>query len=133
MPRTSYLWSETDRSAPEKQTEVAARGRFLAVDKSHIRLKYVTHFYLNQSDASSIVSLLQRYERYSPDLLDRIQFVIVDDGSPLPYRIPKLNLNICWLKITDDIPWNQSGARNLGITCAPSDKVLMTDLDHEFP
>lgn len=102
-------------------------------DKSHIRLTYVTHFYLNQNDASSVISLLRRYENYSPTLLDRIQFVIVDDGSPLTYDIPPLNLNYTWLKITDDIPWNQAGARNLGVVYAPSDKVLMTDLDHEFP
>ncbi len=102
-------------------------------DKSHIRLTYVTNYYLNQADASSIMDLLGRYEKYAPELLDRIQFVIVDDGSPVEYTIPDFNLNITWLKITEDIPWNHGGARNLGITYAKSDKVLMTDLDREFP
>ncbi len=103
------------------------------IDKSHIRLSYMTHFYLNQHSADSVMDLLKRYESYSPDLLDRVYFIMVDDGSPLTYDIPQLNLNIVWLKITDDIPWNQPGARNLGVTYAPSDKVLITDLDHEFP
>jgi hypothetical protein len=102
-------------------------------DKSHIRLSYVTHFYLNQNDVSSIMNLLRTYETYDASLLDRIQFVIVDDGSPLQYDIPEFNLNMIWLKITDDITWNQAGARNLGVVYAKSDKILMVDLDHIFP
>ncbi|MDX9786790.1 MAG: glycosyltransferase [Desulfobacterales bacterium] len=117
----------------QKQKKTIAATHRLAADKSHIRLTYVTHFYLNQTDATSVMDLLKRYETYSPALLDLIQFVIVDDGSPLTYDIPDLNLNLLWLKITDDIPWNQAGARNLGVIYAPSDKVLITDLDHEFP
>lgn len=105
----------------------------IVFDKSHIRLSYVTHFYLNQKDAVSVMSLLQRYEKYRPELLDRIQFVLVDDGSPIAYDIPDFDLNITWLKISDDIQWNQGGARNLGVVHAKSDKVLLTDLDHEFP
>lgn len=103
------------------------------MDKSYIRLTYLTHFYLNQNETGSVMDLLSRYESYQPDILDRIQFVMVDDGSPLTYDIPPFNLNLTWLKIIDDIPWNQGGARNLGVVYAPSDKVLMTDLDHEFP
>jgi len=102
-------------------------------DKSHIKLSYITHFYFNQSDASALIDLLRRYEKYSPELLDQIQFVVVDDCSPIKYLIPDFNLNLTWLRITDDIPWNQGGARNLGVTYAKSDKILMTDLDHEFP
>lgn len=72
------------------------------------------------------------YETYSPELLDKVEFVIVDDGSPIAYEVPKFNLNLRWLKINEDIRWNQSGARNLGFTYARSDKVLVTDLDHIF-
>jgi hypothetical protein len=93
----------------------------------------VTHFYLDQQGTSTIMNLLQRYARYDAKVLDRIQFVIVDDGSPLEYEIPDLNLNITWLKITDQIPWNQAGARNLGVVYAKSDKILLVDIDHEFP
>lgn len=80
-----------------------------------------------------VVNLLKRYERYHDDLLDRIQFVVVDDGSPVEYEVPDLNLNFTWLRITRDIPWNQPGARNLGTVYAKSDKILLTDLDQEFP
>lgn len=103
------------------------------VDKSHIQLSYVTHFYLDQKRPDSVLDLLLRYQAYTSELLDRIQFVVVDDCSPLRFDIPELDLNLTWLRIQDDIPWNQGGARNLGVVYAASDKVLLTDIDHEFP
>lgn len=85
-------------------------------DKSHIELTYVTHFYCNQKNINSITDLLKKYETYSRNLIEKIEFIIVDDCSPLEYEIPDLNLNYRWLKITTDIQWNQGGARNLGVT-----------------
>ena len=100
----------------------------------HIELTYVTTFYFNQTDSSSVSELLQRYAAYSGDLLDRIQFVLVDDGSPVPVEIPAdLDLNVLLLRIPVDVPWNHAAARNLGAICARSDKLLLTDVDHEFP
>ncbi len=100
---------------------------------SHIRLSYVTHFYFNQENANGVIDLLSRYAAYSPELLDQIHFVVVDDGSPVRYEIPDLDLNLTWLRINEDIRWNQSGARNLGVVYAKSDNVLITDIDHIFP
>lgn len=114
-----------------KDRTESRKGRI--VDKSHIGLTYVTHYYLNQQRPDTVLELFQRYQAYAPQLLDRIQFVVVDDCSPLRFPLPDLNLNILWLRIVDDIPWNQGGARNLGVTYAASDKVLLTDIDHEFP
>ncbi len=98
-------------------------------DKSHINLTYITHFYNNQENIESVISLLRHYETMDPWLLDQIQFVIVDDGSPVTYDIPAFDLNLTWLKIREDIPWNQGGARNLGAVYAKSDKLFLTDLD----
>ena len=102
-------------------------------DWSGIEVTYITHFYLDQGSPDALMRLLRRYEQYSPEVLNRLHFVVVDDGSPLTYDIPAFNLNITWLRINEDIRWNQSGARNLGATYAKSDKILLTDLDHEFP
>jgi len=100
----------------------------------HIELTYVTTFYFNQADSSSVAELLRRYASYSGDLLDRLQFVLVDDGSPIPVEIPAdLDLNVLLLRIPVDVPWNHAAARNLGAACARSDKLLLTDVDHEFP
>lgn len=63
-------------------------------------------------------------------MLDVIEFIIIDDGSPLHYEIPNFNLNLRWIKINENIKWNQAGARNLGVLSAKSDKF--TDLDHVF-
>jgi hypothetical protein len=100
---------------------------------SHIKLSYITHFYCNQQNISAVFSLLEKYADYPADILDHVHFVIVDDGSPITYETPHLDLNITWLKICDDIPWNQSGARNLGALYAKSDNIIMLDLDHELP
>lgn len=102
-------------------------------DKSHIDLTYVTHFYCNQKKIDAVTELLKQYEQYPSELLDRIEFVIIDDCSPIEYEIPDINLNFRWLRITTDIQWNQGGARNLGVTFAKSDKILLSDLDHAFP
>ena len=75
-------------------------------------------------------NLLKVYEKYSPDLLDIIEFITINDESPLQYKIPKFDLNLRWIKINENIKWNQAGARNLGILSAKSDKF--TDLDHVF-
>jgi len=98
-----------------------------------IELSYVIPFYFDQDDHESLDALLRQYAGCDPILLDRIQFVLVDDCSRVPVRIPAdINLNIRLLRIREDIPWNQGGARNLGVVYSRSDKVLATDLDHEF-
>lgn len=102
-------------------------------DKQHIKLTFVINYYLNKGVADSVLDALLKYSKYSPALLDVIQFVVVDDGSPLEFDIPEYNLNLTWLRITEDIPWNIGGSKNLGVVYAKSDKVLITDLDHEFP
>ena len=102
-------------------------------DKQHIELSYITHFFCDQGNINSLTDLLKVYESYSFDVVSKIQFIIVDDCSPVKYEIENYNLNITWLRITDDIPWNQGGTRNLGVTHAKSDKIIITDLDHILP
>lgn len=104
-----------------------------ACDASHIRLTYITHYYLNQDRSETVTALLEAYAAFDPDLLDRIHFVVVDDASPLRIAPPRLDLNLTWLRIREDIRWNQGGARNLGVTYAKSDNILITDLDLHFP
>jgi len=98
-------------------------------DKSYINLTYITHFYINQDNIDSVVNLLRYYEKFDPWILDQVQFVIVDDGSPINYEIPEFDLNLTWLRINEDISWNQGGARNLGVVYAKSDNIFMSDLD----
>lgn len=81
---------------------------------------------------------LAEWERYAPHVRDAFRFVIVDDGSVYPAsdvllehsgRLERLQPNL--LRIDEDIPWNQHGARNLAAHLAnPSDWLLMLDIDH---
>ena len=98
-----------------------------------IELSYVIPCYIEEGNQHSLDQLLRVYASYSPELVDRLQFVLVDDHSPYPVRVADdLDLNIKVLRINEDIRWNQAGARNLGVVYAPSDKVIVTDLDHVF-
>lgn len=131
--QTAPIMPQTEAPLATNLAEATRQAPLRPEDRGHIQLSYITHFYCNQDNIDSVESLLRRYEDYSPEVLDRLQFIIVDDGSPVEYAVPKFNLNLTWLKITEDIPWNNPGARNLGVTYAKSDKLLLTDLDHEFP
>ncbi|MGR3914301.1 MAG: glycosyltransferase family 2 protein [Gammaproteobacteria bacterium] len=96
-------------------------------------MSYIIHFFFDQQSENVLTGLLRKYEAYAPEVLDQIHFVIVDDCSPIQFEIPKFELNTTWLRVTDAITWNQCGARNLGVVYAKSDKILLCDLDFEFP
>ena len=58
--------------------------------------------------------------------------ILVDDGSqndPAINHIQKTDLPVELYRIKIDIPWNQNGARNLGMTHAEG-WCLLTDMDH---
>ena len=111
-----------------------ARRGLDRLDYSHIQLTMVASYYFEREGDGSLVELLREYASLPSDLLDRLQFVFVDDGSPVPVEVPRdLDLNLLLLRINADIPWNWAGGRNLGAVCARSDKILFTDIDHRFP
>lgn len=99
-----------------------------------IELNYIMPVFFNQRDTNVLTDLLQRYSEMDPDILKRIQFIIVDDCSPIKVEIPEhIHINYQLLRITTDIRWNQGGARNLGVVKAISPKIILTDSDHYFP
>jgi len=98
-----------------------------------IELTYVTHFYINGTSDSAIVKLLDRYQGYSQKTMQKIHFVLVDDCSPTKIDVSGFDLNIDLIRIKTDIPWNQAGARNVGVVYSKSDKILLSDIDHIFP
>lgn len=112
--------------------EVTHHNTFKGLDWSHIRLSYVAPLYLNKPNAAEILSIFDHYASYPADVLDRVLFVLVDDGSPAPYQLKDWPLNMIVLRVGEDIPWNNPGARNLGLLYAKSDKVFVTDIDHQL-
>lgn len=74
----------------------------------------------------------ENLREYDKDVLSDIHLVIVDDHGNPPVEIPNDIHSLIDLKlfrVTDDIPWNQMGARNLGVQEAPTNWVLMLDPD----
>lgn len=70
------------------------------------------------------------WERYSNRAKALIDFVVIDDASPEPVKVPE------WVRlyrIHEDIPWNRSGARNLGVHVAETAWILHADTDHVLP
>lgn len=101
--------------------------------KQHIELAYIVPVYLDNQKCGILENLIRKYEQYSNDLLDKIHFIFVDDCSPVHIQISTQNLNYTLVRIEDNIPWNQPGARNLGVFLAYAPKLILTDLDHYFP
>lgn len=101
--------------------------------KNKIELSYVLPVFFNQTDTNSLLDLLNYYASFSPEVLDKLEFIIVDDHSPVQVKIPSsININYRLFRITDDIVWNQGGARNLGAVHSVQ-KMILTDCDHRFP
>ncbi len=60
------------------------------------------------------------------------KIILVDDGSPkdpAEGHIKDVGIPVELYRIKKDIPWNQNGARNLGMTHADG-TCLITDMDH---
>jgi hypothetical protein len=68
------------------------------------------------------------------EIKDRVSIILVDDGSPeghaidvpRPEGLPALSI----YRVTEDRPWHQHAARNLGAHVAPDGWLLLTDMDH---
>lgn len=60
-----------------------------------------------------------------------LTLIVVDDGSPVPARLrADLPFDARLYRMREDIPWNQDACRNLGVAEAPTEWVLVTDMDH---
>jgi hypothetical protein len=72
---------------------------------------------------------------YWEKLAERIEVYIVDDGSrryPAREVIRKKGVSfpINIFEVTENIPWNHAGARNLAMSFIQDGWALLTDLDH---
>ena len=72
----------------------------------------------------------ERKKHYLKNHNPNLEFIIIDDGSPF-HRLKKRDIPEGWklYRITEDIGWNNEGARNLIMHVAETDWVLMLDLD----
>lgn len=92
-------------------------------------------------------SMLQRHVeewlKWSEYTTNRLKVVVVDDGSPdhpaieaiedMGFNLDDWNVEFELYRILKDVPWNQDGARNLGMRECGTQFALMTDMDHLLP
>jgi hypothetical protein len=95
------------------------KSKNYSIRRAPMALSMVDNCYFNKV-STALIDLLDLYSSYNFDLLDRLQFVIVDDGSPIKFesahlKSTKVPLNLTFIRIKEDIVWNQVGARNLGL------------------
>ncbi len=96
-------------------------------------ISLVMPFYLNRSMLSLQYAEWLKWSRLAAA---QIEIIIVDDGSPDPAisvpfpgasgLLPELHI----YRITEDRPWHQHAARNLGAHVAKGPWLLLTDIDH---
>mmetsp|Transcript_5293 Transcript_5293/g.7453 ORF Transcript_5293/g.7453 Transcript_5293/m.7453 type:complete len:462 (+) Transcript_5293:180-1565(+) len=89
---------------------------------------------LYYQDGVCLKRQLREWHKWPRDIAQKYEFLIIDDGSPEPFRakhfLPQsslLNLNL--YQIHEDIPWNIGGARNLAVHVASASTVLFMDAD----
>jgi glycosyltransferase involved in cell wall biosynthesis len=93
------------------------------------RLSIISHFY-NHPDM--VAQQIAYWETLPREFLEQVEFVLVDDCSEDPPKINPTTLDLKVFRITTDIPWNQAGARNLGIFNAQGEWALYFDIDQKF-
>jgi hypothetical protein len=93
------------------------------------RLSLISHYY---NHPEMVAAQLTYWESLPPDFLAEVEFVLVDDGSEQPAQFRPTSLDLKVFRITTDIAWNQTGARNLGTFNATGRWGLYFDIDQKL-
>lgn len=91
----------------------------------------VMPYYMN---AEMLRRHYQNWHDWPAEVRDRFKVIIVDDGSPTApaaeVPCPANIIDISIYRVTEDRPWHQHAARNLGAHVAEDGWLLLTDMDH---
>lgn len=92
----------------------------------------LTVIYAYYDNAKMLEKHLTEWEQYPTGT----NIILVDDASPKypAYEIVKdWPVNLRLYRVTQNIPWNQNGARNLAMKVCETQWALMLDMDHLLP
>jgi len=92
----------------------------------------ITFLYLFYNNHRMLSRHIEEWNQYSHKVKSQVQFVLVDDGSAMPLVVPPCDINLEVYRIEKDIPWNVTGARNLGFCMARTEYVFTSDMDALF-
>lgn len=99
-----------------------------------LNLSIIVNCYTEIDNFHFFESLVQHYSEMPLYIRRNFELIIVDDHSPAPIEAPLTSLlNIRIFRIDDNIEWNQPGARNLGVTHARCDNILLHDIGQSAP
>jgi hypothetical protein len=93
------------------------------------KLTIISHFYNKHEWVDKQVN---HWDQINSNIKNQFEFILVDDYSDEEYSLPKSDLNIRLFRVTDDIPWNQSGSRNLAMFHATGTIALFIDIDQKM-
>lgn len=93
------------------------------------KLSIISHFY---NHPEMVLRQIAYWETLPQSFLDQVEFVLVDDCSENCAVFMPTRLDLKVFRVTTDIPWNQAGARNLGIFNAIGEWALYFDIDQHF-
>ncbi len=88
-------------------------------------------YYMNQG---MLDEQLNRLRKFPQTVLDRLEVLITDDGSPNgEARAQPIGCPLTLFRIDVDVRWNQDAARNIAAHHATARWLLLTDIDHLVP
>lgn len=89
----------------------------------------IIYSYYNQYNVLS--TQIQLLNSYHDEIKNKIRLIYVDDSSvqTAEKHLEKLNLKYSLYYITEDIGWNNGGAKNLGLYNSNNDWKIVLDID----
>jgi len=120
----------------------ACPGRIDSVHRVPKRASEIlTIGYLYYRDAKALAEKVEYWKTFDESLLAKTHFLVVDDGSPPDEAAAPVveagaagsAARVTVVAIDQDLVWNIAGARNLIFAVAPTDVVLLMDMDYGVP
>jgi len=93
-------------------------------EQKNNQLTIVIHIYNNQK----LLDLqIESWDKWGP--ISNLELIFIDDGSRPALNLSTIPIWVRKIRILEDIPWNQPGAKNLGAHLASSPWLLFFDAD----
>jgi hypothetical protein len=93
------------------------------------KLSVISHFY---NHPRMVQDQIAYWESLPDAFLSQVEFVLIDDCSEQRPALAATRLDLRVFRVITDVPWNQSGARNLAAYVARGEWAMFADIDQKF-